>query len=170
MRATGREKTFLGAGVCLLAVVVAVQFLFLPALKRARELERLVPQKERELKEMRLLRGAWESLKERRAAVAQKIPAGEQALSPLARLDGLIERNGLRQNVRSIKPTPAAAGGPQMTIVEIALEKTDLQHLTRFLYELQSLAGLQVARLAVKPRYTTPRYLDVNLQLNFYQG
>jgi hypothetical protein len=55
--------------------------------------------------------------------------------------------------------------------VEVSMEKADLAQLTRFLYEVQSSpGGFRIARLAIKPRYTTPRYLDVNLQMVFYQG
>ncbi len=56
-------------------------------------------------------------------------------------------------------------------VVEVALEKAELPPLTRFLYEAQSTpGGFRVARISVKPRYTTPKYLDVSLQLIFYQG
>ncbi len=55
--------------------------------------------------------------------------------------------------------------------VEVQIEKADLPHLIRFLYEVQSSpGGSRIARMALKPRYTSPRYLDVTLQMIFYQG
>ncbi len=55
--------------------------------------------------------------------------------------------------------------------VEVLMEKVDLAQVTRFLYVAQSSpGGFRIARLAIKPRYTSPRYLDVNLQMVFYQG
>ena len=140
-----------------------------PALKRAGELKRLIPQKERELNQLRLLQKELESLKEARAALLQKVPAGEKALPPLSRLDGWIERSGLRPSVKSIKPSPSPQGGGM--VVDVLMEKAELSPLTRFLYEAQSSpGGLRVARINLKPRYTTPKYLDVSLQLIFYQG
>ena len=171
MRITGREKTFLTGGACFLGLLLILQFIFYPALKRTHELDRLIPQKERELRELRLLHKEFDSLKEMRAVMMKKVPAGERALSPLSKLDGWIERCGLRQNIRSIKPLSAASGGAETMTVEVLMEKADLPHLTRFLYEVQSSpGGFRIARMTIKPRYTTPRYLDASLQMVFYQG
>jgi hypothetical protein len=99
----------------------------------------------------------------------QKIPAEERSLPPLSRLDGWIERSGLRKNIRSIKPSPSPGG--EGMIVEVMVEKAELPQLALFLYEVQSSSGgSRIARLGVKPRYTTPKYLDISLQLIFYRG
>jgi len=171
MRVTGRERTFLVGGACLLGALLVIQLVFYPAYKRTQELERLIPQKERDLRELRQLRKEFDSLKEMRAARVQKIPASERALAPLSKLDSLIERAGLRQNIRSIKPSPSTGAGAEAMTVEVLMEKADLPQLIRFLYEVQSSpGGFRIARLGIKPRYTTPRYLDVTLEMVFYQG
>jgi len=137
--------------------------------KRTRELTTLLPRKEQELKEVRRLRQELDSLKAAKAALLQKVPGPERALPPLSRLDGWIERSGLRQNVRSIKPSPSP--GREGTVLEVQLERAELAHLTRFLYEAQSSpGGSQIARMTIKPRYTAPKYLDVSLQMTFYSG
>ena len=169
MRISGREKLFLWGGAVSLAALLVFLLAVDPALKRAGELKRLIPQKEQELKQLRLLQKELESLRETKAALLQKIPAGERTLPPLSRLDGWIERSGLRPSVKSIKPSPSP-GGDGMA-VDVLMEKAELPHLTRFLYEAQSSSGgFRVARANIKPRYTTPKYLDVSLQLIFYQG
>jgi type II secretory pathway component PulM len=169
MKITGREKTFLWGGACVLAGLLVLQFAVYPAVRRTKDLNRLIPQKELELQELRLLRQELNSLREARAAVVQKIPAGERALPPLSRLDGWIERSGLRQTVKSMKPAPLP-GGEGMT-VDVLMEKAELPQLTRFLYGIQSSpGGSRVVRMSLKPRYTTPRFLDVSLQMVFYQG
>jgi len=166
---TSREKTFLWGGVGALAVLLVLQLVGYPAIKRTQELTRLIPQKERELKELRQLRKELDSVKEAKAALIQKIPAQERNLPPLSRLDGWIERSQLRQNIRSIKPSPSTGG--EGMIVEVQVEKAELPQLVRFLYEVQSTpGGSKIGRLTVKPRYTTPKYLDVSLQMMFYQG
>ena len=171
MRIAGRERIFLVGGACFLGALLVFQMAFYPALKRTRELERLIPQKERDLRELRLLRRELDSLKEMRAIMVQKVPPSERTLSPLSKLDGLIERSGLRQNIRSIKPSPSMGAGTEAMTVEVLMEKADLTQLTLFLYHVQSSpGGFRIARMAIKPRYTTPRYLDVNLQMVFYQG
>lgn len=168
MRITGRERVFLWGGG-LLAALLLFQLFIYPAVKWDRELTRLIPRKEQEWKEVRRLRQELDSLKEARAALLQKIPGPERALPPLSRLDGWIERSGLRQNVRSIKPS--ASPGKEGTVVEIQLERAELPQFTRFLYEAQSSpGGSQIARMTVKPRYTAPKYLDVSLQMIFYTG
>jgi type II secretory pathway component PulM len=169
MKITGREKAFLWGGACILAGLLVVQLTVYPAVRRTKDLNRLIPQKEQELKELRLLRQELHSLREARAALVQKIPAGERALQPLSRLDGWIEGSGLRQAVKSIKPGPSP-GGEGMT-VDVLMEKAELPQLVRFLYGIQSSpGGARVVRMSLKPRYTTPRFLDVSLQMVFYQG
>jgi type II secretory pathway component PulM len=171
MRITGRERTFVIGGACLLGALLVFQLVLYPSIKRTGELERLIPRKERDLREIRLLRKEYDSLKEMRASMAQKIPASERALSPLSKLDGMIERSNLRQSIRSIKPSTSTGVGGGTVTVEVSMEKVDLPQITRFLYVAQSShGGFRIARLAIKPRYTTPRYLDVNLQMVFYQG
>ena len=171
MRITGRERTFVIGGACLLGALLVFQLALYPSIKRTGELERLIPRKERDLREIRLLRKEFDALKEMRAAMAQKIPASERTLSPLSKLEGLIERSSLRQNIRSIKPSASTGAGGEVMTVEVLMEKVDLAQVTRFLYAAQSShGGFRFARLSIKPRYTTPRYLDVNLQMVFYQG
>ena len=168
MRASRRERVFVIGGAVVLALFLLIQFGFYPAIKRSHELDRLLPQKEKELSEIRKLRGELESWKEARAALLQRIPPAERAVAPLSRLDRWIERSNLRQNIRSIKPSPSVTG-EGMTVV-VLMEKADLPQLVRFLYEIQSSpGGSRIERLAVKPRYTTPRYLDITLELVFYQ-
>jgi hypothetical protein len=110
MRISGREKLFLWGGAVSLAALLVFLLAVDPALKRAGELKRLIPQKEQELKQLRLLQKELESLRETKAALLQKIPAGERTLPPLSRLDGWIERSGLRPSVKSIKPSPSPGG------------------------------------------------------------
>lgn len=171
MRITGREKMFLwGGGILLLALFLVLGVLN-PLLQRNRELDRLIAQKGKDLKEIRLLRMEFDALKERRALILQKIQPGEKGQSPLAKLDHLIDRANLRPHVKAIKPSPSTGAGGETMTVEVLMEKADLPQVTRFLYEIQSSpGGFRVSRLTIKPRYTTPRFLDVTLQMVFYQG
>ncbi len=170
MRIAGRERTFIRIGVIVLGVILLFQFAIYPAYKRTRELDRLIVQKERDLREVRALRKDLETMRELRAALIQKVPPQERNLAPLAKLDGIIGRSDIRQNIRSIKPTPGGPGGTEGLNVEILMEKIDIPQLTRFLFEAQSSGGFRITRMAVKPRYTTPRYLDLSLQMVFYQS
>lgn len=170
MRIAGRERIFIIAGAILIAVFFLFQFAVSPAYKRTRELDRLIPQKERDLRDIRELRKELDSLKELRTGLIQKIPVNERNLPPLSKLDGLIGRSAVRQNIRSIKPSPGAPGSPEALTVEILMEKIEIPQLTRFLYEAQSSGGFRISRMAVKPRYTAPKYLDLSLQIVFYQS
>jgi len=169
VRITGREKIFLWGGAAFLAALFIFQLVLYPAIKRQGDLRRLIPQKERELQELRLLRKEFDSLKEAKAQILRKVPPEERNLPPLSRLDGWIERSRLRQNIGSIKPSPST--GMEGMTVEVLVEKAELPQLTRFLYEVQSSpGGFRLVRMSIKPRYTMPRYLDVSLQMVFYQG
>ncbi len=171
MRLTARERILIMGGAGLLGALLFFQLTVYPAYKRSQDLDRLIPQKEQDLRELRRLTKEYDSLKELRTALIQKVPVRERNLPPLSKLEGLIERSGIRQNIRSIKPSPGAAGAAEAMTVEILLEKADLRQLTRFLYEAQSFpGGFRIIRLGIKPRYTTPKYLDLSLQMVFYQS
>lgn len=171
MRIKEREKKFIGAGVCFLGLVLVFQLVIYPAWRRAGDLERLILQKEKELTELRALKKELLSLRQMRADLSRRLPPEEKNLPPLSRLDGWVERAELKQNIRAIKPSPAVGGGSEEMIVEVTLEKTDLPHLTRFLYLIQSSPGaFNISRISIKPRYTTPRFIDVSLQIVFYRS
>lgn len=171
MKVSGREKVFLLGGAVLAGAVLLYVFVLDPALKRSRDLDRLIPQKERELQELRHLRQELDGLRVAQAAMAQRIPPGQRAVAPLSRLDGWIEAAGLRPNIRSIKPSPFSGSGNEGMMVELAIEKADLARLIHFLYEIQvGGSGVRIARMAIKPRYTTPRFLDISMQMIFYSG
>jgi len=76
-----------------------------------------------ELNQLRLLQKELESLKEARAALLQKVPAGRRPCPPFP-LDGWIERSGLRPSVKSIKPSPSPGGGGM--VVDVLMEKAEL--------------------------------------------
>lgn len=171
MAITKRERSFITGGICLLTGLIIFQFLLYPAFQRARDLNRLILQKEKELREMRVLKKEFASLKQARVDLSSRLGPEERALSPLARLESWIERAELKRNIKAIKPLPGVESSKEEMVIEVSLEKTDLPHLTRFLYLLESsLGGFNISRLSIKPRYTTPRFLDVNMQIVFYRS
>ncbi len=166
-----REKKFIICGICFIGIILLFQLAIYPAWQRSRDLDRLIQQKEKELKELRVLKKELAALKQIKADLALRQPAEEKNLSPLSRLNNWVERGELKQNIRAIKPSPAAGGGSEEMIVEVVLEKIDLPHLTRFLYLIQSSPGaFNISRLSIKPRYTTPKFIDVTLQVVFYRS
>lgn len=171
MRIKDREKKFIIAGIFCLGMILVFQLVIYPTWKRAGDLERLIQQKEKELSELRALKKELVSLRQMRADLSLRLPPEERNLPPLSRLNRWVERAELKQNIRVIKPSPAVGGGSEEMIVELALEKTDLPHLTRFLYLIQSSSGaFNISRISIKPRYTTPRFIDVSLQIVFYRS
>lgn len=171
MRIKEREKKFIVVGIFCLGIILVFQLVIYPAWQRAGDLERLIRQKEKELSELRALRKELISLRQIRADLSLRLPPEERNLPPLSRLNSWVERAELKQNVRTIKPSPAVGGGGEEMIVELVLEKTDLPHLTRFLYLIQSSPGaFNISRISIKPRYTTPRFIDASLQIVFYQN
>jgi len=171
MKIKEREKKFIAAGAFCLGVILVFQMVIYPAWQRAGDLDRLIPQKEKELSEIRALKKELALLKQIRANLSARISPEEKNLAPLSRLNGWVEKAELKQNIRTIKPSPAVGGGNEEMIVEVVIEKIDLPHLTRFLYLMQSSPGaFNISRISIKPRYTTPKFIDVSLQLVFYRS
>ena len=126
-------------------------------LSRKRE---LIPKKERDLVEMRVLKDQYFELQQRlrqaQAAAAKRGPL-------LTELENLTKRANLGNKIVSLKPQPGAQTESfKESIVEIRLDNITLYDIVNYAYLLEK-DGLRIKKLNFKPRYDNPKLLNATI-------
>jgi len=168
---SSREKAMIAAAVALVAVAVGWIGVYEPAVERRAILLRKIEARKAELAEVTGLAQKYDGLKRRFDALDRRLGAQEAGYSPLASMESLASRAGLKENMVSMAPQPVIPlEGYRETPVELKLEKVTLPRLVGFLLSVRnSPRYLRVKRASIKPRYENPDWLDVSLTISGYE-
>ena len=165
---TRREKK-LGIGVAVVVAAWAVYgFAIRPAQDRIRTLERIIPQKQRELAEVQAKSAEYVALREEFEDIQTRIAAQDPAFELLPFLESLIERHQLAGHVLTMEqdalpPQPGYAE----TTVTIDLEGVSLGQLVGLLDAIEgSEVVAQIASLHIQKDQANGALLDSTLQIN----
>lgn len=155
-----REKKTLLIGGITAAVIVAYVFVYAPLSEDLTRKRNAIPQRERDLAEMRLLREDYlemqTRLQEAQAAAGRRGPL-------LTEIENITKRANLAGKIVSLKPqTGAQAGGVQESVVEVRLDNVTLYDIVNYTYLLER-ATLRVKKLAFKPRFDNPKLLNLTV-------
>jgi cell division protein FtsL len=151
-----RDKKFLiyGGPVALILLIAIVLRPVYAELDRKRE---LIPKKEQDLKEMRVLKDQYQEmqlrLQQAQAAAAKRGPL-------LTEIENLTRRANLSTKIVSLKPQAGAQTETfKESIVEIRLDNVTLYDIVNYVYLLEK-DGLRIRKLLFKPRYDNPKLLN----------
>ena len=162
-----RERILVG-GAALFIFGLVIYFLFVsPALERSRLLSRLISQKEREFKELLLLKEEYDILKASEDEIVRRLSTGEGTISPLSHLEQLAQKAKLREQIQQMKPlAPIANPRYVVTPVQLRFKGTGLQQLIVYLYEIENASvPFQIKRLKIRPTARSAGRLDVTLEI-----
>ncbi len=117
----------------------------------------LIPKKERDLAEMRVLREQYLDMQRRlqqaQAAAGQRGPL-------LTEIENITKRAALGSKIVSLKPQAGAqTEGFKESIVEIRLDNLTLYDMVNYVHLLEK-AQLRIRKLAFKPRFDNPKLLN----------
>lgn len=168
IRLTRREKLLIIVSAVFIAVWAIYALTVKPAVVRMGTLERIIPQKQRELAMLRTKCEEYgllcSSLEDLRAKVASQ----KEGFELLTFLEALIHQCGLAENVVMMKPhTVPLQSNYRETIVEIKLENLTLSQLVDFLGKVESSKVLVKTRtLYIKRNLTNGDLLDSALEVH----
>lgn len=169
-RLSAREQWILGGGSGI-ALLLIGYFIFLgPALERLASLDRLIPQKEKEVKEFSRLRDDYQQISQAIQEINTRLPKQNQ-FSPLSFLEENAGKNQIRANIAYIRPMPPQLHEPYREIpVEVKVENVTLARIVPFLSSIQAAPYyLRIKRLSMKTRFTDPTFLDVTFVVSSYE-
>ncbi|HUJ80130.1 MAG TPA: type II secretion system protein GspM [Nitrospiria bacterium] len=167
-RLSWREQLVLGwGGVIVLGLVIYMTAVD-PLLQRMAMLDRLIPQKQRELDQLNQMREDYGRLKGRVDADVKAMGA-DFSLATFAEKT-VLDKVG-KPHLAGIKPQPDLPfENYQEVSVEVRLEQVQLAQIVSFLSGLeQAPQRLRVKRIEIKSRFNEPDLLDAAITVAVYQ-
>ncbi len=156
MKLEERDKKFLIYGGPV-ALVLLLAIVFRPIYAELDRKRDLIPRKERDLAEMRVLKDQYlemqRQLQKAQAAASQRGPL-------LTEIENITKRANLSSKIVSLKPQAGVqAANFKESIVEIKLENISLYDIVNYVNLLEK-ATLRIRKLYFKPRFDNPKLLN----------
>jgi len=153
------KKTRIIGGIAAL-IIVLYAFVVSPLTSDLARKRELIPKKERDLAEMRVLKDQYRDLQQR----LQQAQASAAKRGPLlTEIENLTKRANLNSKLVSLKPQSGVQSEAfKESIVEVKLDSITLYDIVNYVYLLEK-DGLRIKRLNFKPRYDNPKLLNTTL-------
>ena len=157
MKLEPKDKKTLIVGAIAALIIVLYAFVVSPLTSDLTRKRELIPKKERDLVEMRVLKDQYlemnQRLQQAQAAAAKRGPL-------LTEIENLTKRANLNSKMVSLKPqTGVQTEAFKESIVEIRLDNITLYDIVNYVYLLEK-DGLRIKKLNFKPRYDNPKLLN----------
>ena len=157
MKLEPKDKKTLIVGAIAALIIVLYAFVVSPLTSDLTRKRELIPKKERDLVEMRVLKDEYlemnQRLQQAQAAAAKRGPL-------LTEIENLTKRANLNSKMVSLKPqTGVQTEAFTESIVEIRLDNITLYDIVNYVFLLEK-DGLRIKKLNFKPRYDNPKLLN----------
>ena len=157
MKLEDRDKKTLMFGGIAAAVILLYAFVVAPLsadLSRKRD---MIPKKERDLAEIRVLKDQYLEMQRR----LQQVQASAAKRGPLlTEIENITKRANLGGKMVSLKPQAGVqTANFTESIVEIKLENVTLYDIVNYVNQLEK-ATLRIKKLYFKPRFDNPKLLN----------
>lgn len=171
IRLSTREKWMLGGGAVIAASLILYFALVDPTLQRMAQLDSLIPRKERDLRDLLLLKQEFQGVSKEIVDIERRLPA-QSSFSPLSFLEENAAKNRIKGNIAFIRPLAAQEHQSQYreVPVEVKVEKVTLSQIIPYLTALEnSPHRLRIKRLSIKTRFSNPDLMDVTFMVLSYE-
>ena len=160
MKLEQRDKKTLIIGGITAAIILFTVFVVSPLTSDLARKRELLPKKERDLVEMRVLKDQYLEMQKRlqqaQAAAAKRGPL-------LTEIENITKRANLASKMVSLKPQEGVQTEEfKESIVEIRLDSITLYDIVNYLYQLEQ-DGLRIKKLNFKPRFDNPKVLNATI-------
>lgn len=157
MKLEARDKKVLIYGGIAAAAILLYALVIAPLSSDLSRKRDLIPRKERDLAEMRVLKEQYlemqRQLQKAQAAASQRGPL-------LTEIENITKRANLLSKIVSLKPQSGVqAANFKESIVEIKLENVSLYDIVNYVNLLEK-ATLRIRKLYFKPRFDNPKLLN----------
>jgi type II secretory pathway component PulM len=157
LKLEARDKKALVFGGVATAIILIIVFAVMPLTSELGRKKELIPKKERDLAEMRVLKDQYLEMQKRlqqaQAAAAKRGPL-------LTEIENLSKRANLGSKIVSLKPQAGVQTQSfKESIVEIKFDNVTLYDIVNYVYQLEH-DGIRIKKLNFKPRYDNPKVLN----------
>ena len=164
-----RRETWLAVGLGTFVVVWATYaFGISPALERMETLNRVIPEKQSELEQIRARARKYVALRDGIEGLRDKIASQEPTFELLPFVESLVKESDLTKNLKIMKQQPLQLSTDyRETVVEVTMERLTLPQLLDFLMKLQSSDVMaNIKTLQIKKNLKDPGLLDSDLEIS----
>jgi len=168
MRLTHREK-WLAGGLGVFVFAWAIYALGAsPVLERIKTLNRVIPEKQSELEQVRAKADKYMALDAGIEELRARIVSQEQTFELYPFVEALIGKCGLSQNLETMNKQELDLGTDyRETVVEVSMKGLKLPQIVDFLLKLRSSEVVTgVKSLYIKKNLTDTNLLDSNLEIS----
>ena len=160
MKLEPRDKKTLIFGGITAAIILLYVFVVSPLTSDLSRKRDLIPKKERDLVEMRVLKDQYLEMQQR----LQQAQATAAKRGPLlTEIENLTKRANLSSKMVSLKPQAGVQTEEfKESIVEIKLDNVILYDIVNYIYQLEQ-DGLRIKKLNFKPRFDNPKVLNATI-------
>ena len=161
-RLSPRERSAVSIAAIALGLTMGYAFIVDPLWEMYARLQARIATKEREVREIAMLRRTYEAL--RQEVEGLRPPQGPTP-SPFAVLEGLATTTFGRDKLTAINPTGHETHeGVEQETIELKLSGVSLQDVVTLLYKMDTASSLlRCTNLTIKKRYKDPYTFDVAL-------
>ncbi len=165
-----REKLLLFGGSILIVGFLFAEFLILPKVDRLAQLDRLIPEKEKELQSFGRLSQIYQEGREQLDHINGKLQKQPPHFSLISYIEKLTITKRLQDSIVGLRPQVSAPfEGFQETTVEVVLEALTLSQTVSLIQELEdSPYHIQIKQFSMKSRFSDPSLLDVRIVVSGY--
>ncbi len=160
MKLEERDKKMLIYGGVAAALILLYSFVLSPLASDLSHKRELIPRKEKDLEEMKVLKTQYQAIQQQlQAAQAEAAKRGPL----LTEIENISKRTNLSSKVVSLKPqTGVQTAGFTESIVEVKLENITLYDIVNYVYQIEH-DGLRIRKLQFKPRYDNPKLQNATI-------
>ncbi len=160
MKLEERDKKVLIFGGAAAAVILLYALIFAPISSDLSRKRDLIPRKEKDLAEMKVLRTQYVEIQQR----LQELQAAAAKRGPLLTdMENFTKQANLSSKIVSMKPQAGVeTAGFKESIVEVKLENITLYDIVNYVYLLEK-NTLRIRKLQFKPRYDNPKLLNATI-------
>ena len=160
MKLESKDKRTLIFGGTAAAIIILYAFVVAPITADLSRKRDLIPKRERDIVEMRVLKDEYLEMK-KRLEQAQAVAAKRGPL--LTEIEDLTKQSKLTSKMVSLKPQVGVQTASfTESIVEIKLEKITVYDIVNYLFQLEK-SGLRIKKLNFKPRYDNPKLINATI-------
>jgi general secretion pathway protein M len=163
-----REKYYVSTAVGFVVFFALMQLVVFPLQEKRSRLKRTVDTNAERIQKMQALSMEYQLLRQQATADQLRLSKREPGFSLFSFLDGLVTKNGLKNNISYMKPsnTEGAEENIKISSVEMKLQDVSLEQLTQYLYDVEnSMKNAMVKRISISEASKQEGSLEVVLQV-----
>jgi len=167
-----RQKKTVIAGAVVVALIIFVQFAFMPFLEGKKKMKRSLALNEATLKEVYKLESEYSSIKQDVSAIEAALSRRTPDFSFFSFIEKKAGETGVRGNMKSLQPgRPVPAGSFEEVSADIKLEKVTLKQVVDFLAGTESAEqAVVLKKLSISRSSDNREYLSAQIQLVTFQS